>query len=335
MKRFITCAALLLTSAAAQAQNNMIFYGGEGDGWNSANYIQSSNVDAFHGGEGDGWNSNGYLQSSNVVAFKGGDGDGWNNASYTQAGSTLLFKGGEGDGWNSNNYVQNIASVSFFGGEGDGWNSVNYTQNTPVVAFLGGAGDGWAGNYIIIVPLPITFLSFNARKQDKSSLLDWKMGEEKEVTSFDVERSINAVNFEKIGEVKQNDANNKEYRFTDNLPFTGNNYYRLKVKKLDGSSEYTNTRVVYFDMRQQAVIKLYPNPATEQVSVELPTDFLGLNTIVNIYSASGAIVISRKVMGNQSAVLSLNISALAAGNYYLHVAAETKTATAKFNVTGK
>lgn len=335
MKRCIACAALLLSTAVVQAQNNMIFYGGVGDGWNKASYSQASNTTIFQGGNGDGWSKSSYLQNIASVSFLGGNGDGWNMANYAQASTTTMFLGGNGDGWNSNNYVQNIASVSFFGGNGDGWSKNNYLQNTPTVAFLGGAGDGWAGNYIAIVPLPITFLSFNAKKDGATALLNWKMGDENGVAFFDVERSANAVDFEKIGNVKQNDAQHKEYQFTDRQPFMGNNYYRLKVRNLDGTSEYTNTRVVNFDMQQQTVIKLYPNPATEQINVALPNDFLGLNTVVNVYSASGAIVLSRKVLSNQNTVLSLPTNALAAGSYYLHVATDTKTATAQFNVIGR
>lgn len=66
---------MVLGSLVVQAQNNAIFNGGAGDGWDKNAYQQPANT-IYAGGNGDGWNFNSFTQAGNSI-FGGGGGDGW------------------------------------------------------------------------------------------------------------------------------------------------------------------------------------------------------------------------------------------------------------------
>jgi hypothetical protein len=91
----------LLSSLQIQAQNNAIFFGGDGDGWTSGSHVQVADEAIFFGGEGDGWAMANYLQSGDEAIFLGGEDDGWAMNFYLQLGDESIFYGGEGDGWAS------------------------------------------------------------------------------------------------------------------------------------------------------------------------------------------------------------------------------------------
>jgi len=94
---------LILSSITLQgsAQNNDIFYGGNGDGFAVADYAQYHAVTLFTGGAGDGHSSDNYAQTSVSTMFKGDSGDGHAKAGYGQS-YTDFRTGGSGDGWASN-----------------------------------------------------------------------------------------------------------------------------------------------------------------------------------------------------------------------------------------
>lgn len=90
--------SLLLGMANGNAQNNAVFNGGQGDGWNASVFLQPSG-NIFLGGNGDGWNGFAFNQAANAI-FTGGIGDGWDSTAFAQPGNNIFF-GGIGDGWSS------------------------------------------------------------------------------------------------------------------------------------------------------------------------------------------------------------------------------------------
>lgn len=330
MKRKILTAALLPLAVYGQAQNNPIFFGGYGDGWGSGTHTQASTA-IYLGGNGSGWAKNSYTQGGLPQSFYGGNGDGWEHGSYVQGGASQNFYGGNGDGFHASAYSQNRPDVLSFGGNGDGFSADNYSQSSNEYAYKGGIGDGWASTYTPIMPLPLRFLNFDAVKERNTSHLSWKLASDEEVRAFDVERSNNAVIFEKIGNVAQSNAANKSYNFIDQSPATGNNYYRLKIIYQDGKTEYTGTKVVNFEEARTLHLNIYPNPATDIVHVELPVDFSDTHYgVVNIYGMNGAMVFQQKITGKMPLLLTIPTASLAAGTYSVHIAADNnKTAQGK------
>ena len=323
MIRKISC--LLLFNAiyfSGIAQNNAIFKGGNADGWNATNFQQNSSS-IFKGGLADGWSAQNYNQQAGGNIFKGGNGDGWDSKGYSQS-TTSIFKGGNGDGWDSKNYVQ-VSTGIFKGGISDGWDSKNYVQLSKGI-FNGGPGDGWASNYLPLTPVPVNFLYFNAgKKGETAALLNWKTSQEINSSYFDVERSIDAVNFTNIGKV--NAAGNSsvpvEYYFTDNHPESGLDYYRLKQVDIDGHFVYTPSRLVRFGDINSGLVKYFPNPTNGILNVELTQQMLKEVKVINITNISGVVLNQFKLLSNTNPLLQLDLSKYPNGVYFVQV----KTAT--------
>ena len=146
------------------------------------------------------------------------------------------------------------------------WNSTqNYWEVTFDVA-------GFSGFFAKSspTPLPVRLLSFSGKTVDKINLLAWTTATEQNNAGFEVERSRDGATFEIIGFVRGNgnSTSQKDYGFTDNQPFAGINYYRLKQTDFDGKYEYSNTISLKNASTTNGVF-VYPNPSSESITIDL------------------------------------------------------------------
>lgn len=90
-------------------------------------------------------------------------------------------------------------------------------------------------------PLPIELVRFAGQCADGKTEIRWSTYTETNNDFFTVERSNNGTDFE-IVDVIQGAGNSNQpltYNVTDNLPYGGTSYYRLKNTDLNGKSEYS------------------------------------------------------------------------------------------------
>lgn len=91
--------------------------------------------------------------------------------------------------------------------------------------------------------LPIELLYFTGEKNScGSNILSWATATEQNNDKFEIERSIDGVDFVKIGTLKGagNSTQKLTYNFVDNTVNPSINYYRLKQIDFDGSFSYSN-----------------------------------------------------------------------------------------------
>ena len=301
--KIILTALLGVMLATAQAQNNAIFNGGNVAGWNTNAFAQTGN-NIFSGGNGNGWHFSPFIQTTANI-WAGGDGDGWSWNSFLQPGNNI-----------------------FLGGNGDGWTYLSFTQAGNNI-FDGGDGDGWANTYRPMGPLPVQFISFTAVKEGATTLLKWQTAREEGAAYFDVERSADAVRFEKIGRVDAvgNSVVTSSYSYVDAAPFQGHNYYRLKQVDRNGTFVYTPTRLVLFD-GSVTTLKVYPVPATAWLTVEMPGAFQNEAVVLQLSNAAG-VMVNRISLQKGGTVQYLNVQNLPAGVYHLQVVSKGSNTGAK------
>ncbi len=162
--------------------------------------------------------------------------------------------------------------------------------------------------------LPLTGLSLSARKLDKEILAQWQTLTEQNTSYFELEKSSNGTEFEKITIVKAqgNSKEKSEYSFIDKAPNSPINFYRIKQVDLDGKSSYSNIATVLFET-STASIRIYPNPATTIVKIDLPTVD---NYVIQCYNTQGQLVLSQAANAH---VAELNIGTFASGTYQLRI----------------
>lgn len=134
-------------------------------------------------------------------------------------------------------------------------------------------------------PLPIKLTSFTASNYNNSYvLLKWSTSMEQFNDHFDIERSLDGTNFEKIGAVKAvgNSTTPQYYSTQDDNPADGMNFYRLKQVDLNGKTFYSWIVPVQFG--KQIAPTIFPNPANSFFNVIAGKDLI---TEVVLYSASG------------------------------------------------
>ncbi len=172
---------------------------------------------------------------------------------------------------------------------------------------------------VVADAFPLKLLSFTAKKQEKTNLLNWKTSQEINVDRFEIERSSNGREYAKIGTVK---AGQTQYSFTDENPETKNsNYYRLKMIDKDG--QFTNS-LVRLISNNSFTVAIYPNPAKDKLQVQINSD-KPMAMKMQIVSLEGKILISNSFTANEANTLrSINISSLQRGSYLLKVSSESK-----------
>lgn len=148
---------------------------------------------------------------------------------------------------------------------------------------------------LLNTPLPVVFSEFKAYRQEHSVALTWRIVTEENAWKYEVEKSADARVFKKIGEVMATGGNGIiDYGFTDQNPFQGINYYRLKALDLDAT--FTFTRIVKV-ATDEAISSgnLYPNPVTGKiVNLELLNLAKGRYDLTLVNTA-GQVIYTKKI----------------------------------------
>jgi hypothetical protein len=168
-----------------------------------------------------------------------------------------------------------------------------------------------------IAVVPVVWSFVKAQVINNQTLISWATEQESNTLKFEIEYSIDGINFTKAGEVTAagNTSVRTNYSFTHTKPVNGFNYYR--IKQIDNNGKYKYSAVVTVlkkDNLTQTIIA--PNPVKEVLHVvEIKETFIGT---AEIYNAAGNLVL-RKAINNKLQVYSLPVSNLASGAYVLKV----------------
>jgi hypothetical protein len=199
---------------------------------------------------------------------------------------------------------------------------VSTTVAGNIVAFTANISNIANGYYTVIysssaIILPVVVTDFQAIPGQGRSLLKWTITTASNPAGFDIERSTDAIRYASIGSVPGNADSTLPgaYSFTDDHPAAGDNYYRLKMTDRDGSVLYSNICSVNFNVGPAAGLRLYPNPATDQLTISMP----GITGMVElrIVSAEGSVV--RMGQFPSTGLLRVSMRGLARGVYFIEV----------------
>lgn len=171
-------------------------------------------------------------------------------------------------------------------------------------------------------PLPIVLLDFNAKALENSVNVVWKTAAEINNDYFNVEKSLDGINWTVISTVDGagNTESISEYGIIDANPVNGIQYYRLKQVDVNGQFEYSSIVPVKFAGLANK-INLFPSPATTTLNISINNDE-NAEVVVNIYNSLGQIVMTANT---QSSNLSLDIANLTAGVYVVEISCEGET----------
>jgi hypothetical protein len=126
---------------------------------------------------------------------------------------------------------------------------------------------GWNGTGI----LPVELITFTGIGLSESNMLKWSTASEKDNHHFNILRSFNGIDFEKIGEKigAGSTLHTTNYNFEDVEIRSGIIYYQLEQVDFNGAS--TKSEVIAIDRTkiQDKQMNVFPNPTENVVFIEL------------------------------------------------------------------
>ncbi len=101
---------------------------------------------------------------------------------------------------------------------------------------------------LVFLSLPLNLLDFTASPLGNHSLLTWQTAEQPAGLLFSMQRSTDGIHWQTIGTVPVYTACHETcaYRYTDNQPCTGVNYYRLQLTGSTDHALYSKIAAVTF-----------------------------------------------------------------------------------------
>ncbi len=173
--------------------------------------------------------------------------------------------------------------------------------------------------------LPLSWLSFQAQRTTENAVqLDWVTASEVNVKNFVVQRSVDGTNFIAVSEpiAAHNLKAQNNYQSFDNQPLNGLSYYRIVETDIDGVTSYS--KVVSVNLGTAAnSIRLFPNPAKENVTVQISGNN-NSNATLTLYDALGRIVrIQNLGFIGALANTTFSVSDLAAGVYTAQIVSDS------------
>lgn len=163
--------------------------------------------------------------------------------------------------------------------------------------------------------IPVTVFDFAAIKNTESILLKWYATYETKFKQYNIERSTDGTNFNKIGELTGRNLSN--YVFNDNnLPSGPIVYYRLKMIDIDGKFTYSNIIVVRLNNNFSNAL-VYPNPTKGALTIKLSAA-LESNSILQVTDMIGRKVQQQNIPAGQLSI-SLDVNVLPEGRYFIKI----------------
>lgn len=164
-------------------------------------------------------------------------------------------------------------------------------------------------------PLPIDLLSFNAKQNKETVDLDWATATEINNDYFEIERSIDGIEFKELLRVDGSGTTSRthEYGAVDNDPLPGLSYYRLKQIDFDGKYSISEPVAVNFSGEKTKLV-IYPNPSNDKVNILYPTNYSPKATL-RFIDAQGRIIKEMMIVDRGNGVIELAIQDLPVGIY--------------------
>ncbi len=167
-------------------------------------------------------------------------------------------------------------------------------------------------------PLPIKLISYTAQCINNTAELKWITATETNNDYFTIERSGNGVDYTILSIIKGTGNSNQiiSYKWTDNSPLMGMNYYRLKQTDYNGNFEYLGLISLKTRTIKNDNIMIYPTITETNITIENSAFSEGLGCMVTIYNSDGRLV-RQQLMQKEKMVI--DISCFKKGIYLVNI----------------
>ncbi|GEM_PF-4887453 len=181
-------------------------------------------------------------------------------------------------------------------------------------AFDSNGAQNYKATYTVTsTTLPVSLIDFSVKTVQKQVFANWSTASERNNAHFDLERSSDALTFERIARLDGHGTTTtrQTYSTVDESPRLGINYYRLRQTDADGKFSYSPLRSAI--VRTNGEIVLTGQPANEALNI----DGLEDASQIDISTMQIRSVYRQRSTGSQTRV---DVSNWPSGLYLLRVA---------------
>lgn len=204
------------------------------------------------------------------------------------------------------------------------WAGTGKRSIVPSVPFING------GEPASAIVLRGSLATFNASSGRNCFTLTWNSAVTPSCDHFDVERSLDGVKFEKMGEVKVQATPDAQYSFKDNFrPILARNndfYYRLRQADLNGQVSYSKMLIArVYNTKSLASLSVTPDPTINDILVNIQLKENAF-VVMKISDKSGNQIVrkSEKAQNGMSTYQLEGSNSLAPGQYMLEIIVNSK-----------
>jgi hypothetical protein len=176
------------------------------------------------------------------------------------------------------------------------------------------ADNSTGGGFAPMSVLPVTFVNFYVSIENEKVKISWSTATETNNKQFEIERSIDGINWSAIAVVaavgNSNSVNN--YSYTDKKINATLTYYRIKQVDLDGRATYTSVKSVSGGKTNSTDITV-----SRGNNISIAFSNVQLNVVVKIWTANGQAMHQQSF--NQSAYISFRLNNAIPGVYVVQV----------------
>ena len=196
---------------------------------------------------------------------------------------------------------------------------INISNGNSIVAWLDYRNGSQPGIFTSRIlsngALPVTLTEFYGQKHGSANDLYWSTAYEQSNRGFDIERSADGMHFQSIGSIagQINSNSLQHYSFSDQQPFAGKNYYRLKQSDQDNRIQYS--KIILLQNNVIDRLTVFPIPANNFITIQSSAE-----NPINITDATGRKI---KAIYKPANSISLDISKWPSGIYYCVCGNET------------
>lgn len=204
--------------------------------------------------------------------------------------------------------------------------------NTYVLMVDGNGGSicdfsisGWNGTGI----LPVELIAFTGVGLEEFNSLKWSTASEKENDHFNVLRSYDGIDFEKIGELEGagTTLHTSNYDFNDGEIRSGICYYQLQQVDMNGVSTKSEVIAIDRNKTQEDRMRVFPNPTENVVYVELPEQLE--EGFLQLTDTRGEILQEIRLREQSGKQIVMELDQVNSGLYLIRLVEENGTVTVK------
>ena len=150
-------------------------------------------------------------------------------------------------------------------------------------------------------------------------LIQWKAAPASDTLPFEIERSKDTINWEKIFQTGV--ASSHEYFFIDTMNGSGLFYYRIGQTDIKGHTFYSLYRWV--QISKSGPLYIWPNPANDVLHIRTPF----AKGSMEIYDSGGKLMLKRSITNN---ITNLPLLSFGKGIYFIRAKHDKEILAEKF-----